>query len=120
MTLVTIIANDHLVTARRCAVDDNLRDAYHHVYRGLDIYLRLAEWNKVSSELKEITSDKYPVAFGMGALRFSAGSRNNIPDWKEIIEKFVVTIINQNKSYGDPSKLLRGLWNKKTGVIYDN
>jgi hypothetical protein len=82
-------ADEWMTKARDAARVGNLRIAYHGVYRGLDVLMKNAKWERVSAELEEICSDTYPVAFGIGALRFSSNAAERIPKWNLILESFL-------------------------------
>ena len=99
-------ADDLLVGARSAARANDMRAAYEKAFRGLDIILRSAEWNKVSSELEEICSDNYPAAFGIGAVRFASGAASRIPNWDLIIKRLIQTARQQKV---DVSRAMRGL-----------
>jgi hypothetical protein len=103
-------ANQWLTKARVAVLEArDLRAAYHGVFRGLDILLRSARWQQVSVELEEICSERYPVEFGIGAMRFVSSASARIPKWNFILEK----LANSAKGQGtDVQRAMRGLVEK--------
>jgi hypothetical protein len=99
-------AEDWFAKARQAARAGNLRTAYHGVYRAFDLLLRSAKWDQVSAELEEICSDKYPIAFGIGAMRFVSSAAESIPNWNFILRRFMGLAQHQNV---DVRKAFRGL-----------
>lgn len=84
-------ADEWLTKARVAARAGDLRTAYHGVYRGLDVLMKTAKWERVSAELEEIGSDSYQVAFGIGAMRFASRAAERIPKWNVILMNLVQT-----------------------------
>jgi hypothetical protein len=78
-------ADDLLASARAAARSNDMRTAYDKLFRGLDIVLRIAKWQQVSLELEEMSSEQYPVAFGIGAVRFASDAASRIPNWNLIL-----------------------------------
>jgi hypothetical protein len=99
-------AADCIEKARLAALNNDLRLAYHWVYRGLDQLFLIARWGEVGLVLREICSPRYPAAFGIGAMRFSSDAANRIPGWSEILEELVNTARRQGV---DTKKAMRGL-----------
>jgi hypothetical protein len=58
--------------------------------------MKNARWERVSTELEEISSDSYPVAFGIGAMRFASKAAERIPNW-DVILKNLVQAAKRNK-----------------------
>ena len=104
--LATKQADDWLAKARAAVRTGDLRAAYHAVYRGLDVLLKSAQWHRVSAELEEICSDQYPVAFGIGAIRFVSSAAERIPNWNAILRSLKKTAQREKR---DVSKAFRGL-----------
>jgi hypothetical protein len=99
-------ADQFLNSAREHAKLGDLRLAYRDALRGLDILLRFASWSRVSVELEEMSSGKYPASFGIGAMRFASGAAKSIPNWTSILEALVTVAQNQNL---DVRRAMRGL-----------
>jgi len=92
--------------ARHAARTGDLRLAYHHAYRALDLLLKNAMWNEIAIILDEICSDKYPVDFGIGILRFVSSASRHIPRWEHILQQAVRLAKAERR---DAKRAMRGL-----------
>lgn len=99
-------ADEGLSNARAAALSGNLRLAYRNLYRGLDSLLKVGNWQRVGAELNEICSSRYPVTFGIGAMRFLSSAADRIPNWSDVLYKLIVTARQQNQNV---PRLFRGL-----------
>jgi hypothetical protein len=99
-------ADNWLSKARAAARAGDLRSAYRNVYRGLDVLMKRAKWNEVSSVLEELSSITYPTAFGIGAMRFASSAAQQVPNWNAILNKLIETARRQKV---DIQKSFRGL-----------
>jgi hypothetical protein len=99
-------AIDYLAKAKAAARSPELRAAYHSLFRGLDILLNTGRWDRVSSELRDLCANQYPISFAIGALRFCSSASSQIPGWEVILQQAIKTARQQNV---DVSRAMRGL-----------
>jgi hypothetical protein len=99
-------ANERLSSARAAVRANDMRTAYENAFRGLDVLLRSAKWKQISSELEEMCSGHYPVAFATGAMRFVSDAAPRIQNWNLILKKLETTAGQQKV---DVENAMRGL-----------
>lgn len=61
------------------------RSFYWAVFRKLDNLMLHGQWDKVSCDLAEYCSDRYPVEYGIGAMRFVSDAADRIPQYNSLL-----------------------------------
>ena len=74
-----------LDAARLAAEERDLHTAYDKAFRGLDILMKMAQWTLISVELSTVTSDKFPVEFGIVLARFVSQISLRLDNWTSVI-----------------------------------